>query len=237
MNVTAGNYSLTGPRCMIKQMDGVREGRCLDTDSDDLQPGGAGRVFPCTNRWYQFLSFGDGVTTPKGSMFSTIPSHVLRQIHNLGHEQIPYMCLGVRGRGNGDEVPWDPEDEEDDNTSDHKGEEDDEGDGDGGLPPLTKWLDQEIVTTQCTNEGAVIEWIFVPFITEDYDIVDGADDSSNEKVTEADIAEIDDERDSPSNQSDTVDTKSATTLSSTDDETKTDGALHSTATATQDDEL
>ena len=30
-----------------------------------------------------------------------------------------------------------------------------------------EWVEQEIITTQCTNAGAVIEWLFVPFIVED----------------------------------------------------------------------
>jgi len=153
---------------MIKQMDGLREGRCLDTDSESLQPGGATRVYPCFNRWYQFLSFGDGRLAPRGSIFSTIPSQMVRQIHNLGHEQIPYMCLGVLGRGDQDEVHWDEgEDEGGELTVAAGPGSRNESFKAGEWEPLSEWMEQELVTTQCTNVGAVIEWLFVPFIVEE----------------------------------------------------------------------
>jgi hypothetical protein len=53
MAVTKGNYSATGPRCMLKQMDGIRAGRCYDGHADSLQPGGPVQVFPCVHQWYQ----------------------------------------------------------------------------------------------------------------------------------------------------------------------------------------
>ena len=163
MKVEKGSYSKTGPRCMLKQMDGPRTGRCFDGDSGELQPVGETQVFPCTKRWYQFLSFGDGRFAPNGSMFITIPSHIVSQIRNLGHKMTPYLCLGVYGRGNRDELDW----EDDDYDPELENDDISDNDDDEEWAPLSEWLEQEIVTTQCTNKGAVIEWLFVPFITED----------------------------------------------------------------------
>ena len=59
MNVTKGKYSVAGPRCMLKQMDGMRAGRCFDGQADSLQPGGETQVFPCWGeKWFQFVAFG-----------------------------------------------------------------------------------------------------------------------------------------------------------------------------------
>jgi len=170
MNVTKGNYSATGPRCMLKQMDGLRAGRCYDGQSDTLQPGGPTQVYPCIHQWYQFVSFGDGEHAPLGSLYSTIPSHIVKQIRNLGHEQSPHMCFGVYGRSGNDEPDWDEEVEQqlsketkteiaNVQTNDDEIEEE--------LPPLSDFKGEDIVTTQCRNTGAIIEWVFVPFIVED----------------------------------------------------------------------
>lgn len=160
MQVTPGNYSATGQRCMLKQMDGARIGRCLDADSGKTQPGGETRVFPCMERWYQFLSFGDGKRTPAGSMFTIIPSHIVRRMTELGHEQSQYMCLGVYGRGNFDEIEWGEESDEPVSIPTFHEEN-------SQWTPLSKFVDKEVITTQCSNTGAVIEWLFVPFIVEE----------------------------------------------------------------------
>lgn len=165
MNVTLGEYSKTGPRCMLQQMDGLRAGRCFDGGSTSFQPGGETQVYPCLREWFQFVSFGDGRTVPVGSLFSTIPQHIVKQIHNLGHDQIPHMCLGVYERGYEDELDWDDEDYEvvqeerraHRQTSSAEEEYDD----------LADWEGSHIVTTQCTNKGGIIEWVFVPFIQEE----------------------------------------------------------------------
>jgi hypothetical protein len=148
---------------MVRQMDGIRSGRCIDTDSEDLQPGGGTQVFPCIKRWYQFLSFGDGHNAPRGSMYTSIPSHIVRQIHNLGHEQHQFMCLGVLGRGDNDEVPWDPANAVEPMAKSFTRNSSDSSEwGD-----LAQWNGELIVTTACSNEGGVVEWVFVPFIVED----------------------------------------------------------------------
>jgi hypothetical protein len=159
IEVTPGNYSITGPRCMLKMMEGIRAGRCFDGDSGNSQPGGEVQVFPCVHRWVQFLSVGDGRLAPKGSLFFTIPLHIVRQIHRMGHEQSPHMCLGVWGRGNKDEVDW--KDESQAFSQERKENPVD------GWKPLSEWEGEELFSTQCSNVGAVVEWIFVPFIVED----------------------------------------------------------------------
>ena len=165
MNVTLGQYSKIGPRCMLQQMDGMRVGRCYDSGSASFQPGGETQVYPCVREWFQFVSFGDGRVAPIGSLFSTIPMHIVKQINNLGHEQIAYMCLGVYERGNEDEVDWDDETEEEERNS--LSRDTSVVDENEEWEPLSKWQGSGIITTQCTNKGAVIEWVFVPFIDEE----------------------------------------------------------------------
>ncbi|GKY92373.1 hypothetical protein MPSEU_000208200 [Mayamaea pseudoterrestris] len=163
MNVTAGLYSATGPRCQLKQVDGQRSGRCFDAESGKSQPGGKTQVFPCTDKWYQFVAFGDGVRAPVGSMYTKVPSHIVKQINNLGKQQHQFLCLGVAGRGAQDEADWeaivDGAQTETVAAS--------ETNSSSELKPLSEWHEREVITTQCTNTGAVIEWLFVPFIVEE----------------------------------------------------------------------
>ena len=171
MNVSLGKYSVTGPRCMLQQMDGIRAGRCFDGGSTTFQPGGETQVYPCMREWYQFVSFGDGHFAPVGSLYSTIPFHIVKQIHALGHEHIPYMCLGVFDRGDKDEMDWEDEAYEKSisNTTystsmppfGYQAEPSKE------LEALSSFKGAGIVTTQCNNIGAVVEWVFVPFIHEE----------------------------------------------------------------------
>jgi len=171
MNVTLGEYSKTGPRCMLQQMDGIRAGRCYDSGSASFQPGGDTQVYPCLREWFQFVAFGDGVTAPVGSLFSSIPHHIVNQIHNLGHdEQIAQMCLGVYDRGNEDELDW--EDGEYKRVQKERRARRVSGEPvieDEELEPLSEWNGSQIITTACTNIGGVIEWVFVPFILEEDD--------------------------------------------------------------------
>ena len=193
MEVTAGNYSSTGPRCLLKQVDGERAGRCFDGDSGEEQPGGDTHVFPCVNRWSQFVSVGDGRLAPRGSLFFSIPSHLVRQYHKKGHEHIPYMCFGVFGRGNADEEPWEVDQDEYEEDGGNDGVDAAESrDGRNrpalwegeGWAPLVEFLDAEIITTQCSNAGAVIEWVFIPFIEEESasDAIDKGDSASSDEL-------------------------------------------------------
>ena len=200
MKATPGVYSPTGPRCQLKQMDGQRSGRCFDAESGKSQPGGRTQVFPCSDKWYQFVSFGDGIHAPVGSMFTKIPSHIVKQIINLGHDQIQFMCLGVFGRGAQDEDDWDAAIDEPLLNSTQQ-----QSFGAitaGEYAPLAEWLEQEIITTRCTNIGGVIEWQFVPFIVEDLASVESGDgmEELDEELEEADVksdndTEVSDESD------------------------------------------
>ena len=122
------------------------------------------QVYPCVHQWYQFVSFGDGEHAPLGSIYSTIPSHIVKQINNLGHAQIPYMCFGVYGRGDQDELDWDDENYVKTYGMNITVEDSDDEEE---IPPLSEWNGEEIVTTQCTNKKAVIEFVFVPYVEED----------------------------------------------------------------------
>ena len=182
MTLTLGEYSKTGPRCMLQQKDGLRAGRCFDGGTTSFQPGGETQVFPCMREWFQFVSFGDGHTAPVGSLFSTIPHHIVKQIRNLGHDQLPYMCLGVYERGNEDELDWDDENYkavQEERRARHLINRKESANG--TYADLTEWEGSDIITTQCTNEGGVIEWVFVPFIDED-------DTSDEELATNATAA-------------------------------------------------
>lgn len=176
-SLTVGGYTVTGPRCMLKVFDGPRAGRCFDTDSNPgLQPGNETLIFPCTDRWFQFLSFGDDRLAPVNSLYATIPTHVIRQIRNHGHPQhYQHMCLGVYGRGDHDEEVWEEDDHERDPYQRSTSSVEETRNevlpplNDQRMPwkPLTEFSGEQIITTQCTNRGAVIEWIYVPFIVED----------------------------------------------------------------------
>jgi hypothetical protein len=172
MNVTLGKYSATGPRCMLQQMDGLRSGRCFDGGSTTFQPGGETQVYPCMREWFQFVSFGDGQFAPKGSMYSTIPSHIVKQINVMGHKYIPHFCLGVFERGDKDEMNWEDEAYEKSIANDTtilKSPSKNDTKLSVEWEPLSSYKDAAIVTTQCDNLGAVIEWVFVPFIDEEKD--------------------------------------------------------------------
>lgn len=88
------------------------------------------------------------------------------------------MCLGIAGRGNADEVDWDGE-----NNSQRASRV--ESIGNDGWGNLSEWNGNGILSTQCTNAGAVIEWLFVPFIVEE----DIDEDVGEEGVSVAEIDE------------------------------------------------
>jgi hypothetical protein len=174
---------------MIRVMDGIRAGRCLDAGSLDLQPGGPVHVFPCNKLWNQFASFGNGNETPNLTIHTNVPLHTRKRIAETGRDQEPYMCLGVSGRGELDEEDWlgvhhedDDEDLPQANSDEGKTdeidkdnfslEEDDSNDDETdstALSPLSQWEGKQLVSTRCSNTGALIEWLVVPFIVEDYD--------------------------------------------------------------------
>jgi hypothetical protein len=175
----------------------------LDGESLDVQPGGLVHIFPCTRRWHQYLSFGNGKEVPAGAIHTTVPLHTRKRIAETGREQEAYMCLGLAGRGNLDEEDWlgtrgDDEEEETDEeaetdeeeetdgeeTEEEEEESDEEEETDElddanedavvmdeeeaeGLQPLHLWENEQLIATRCSNDGAVVEWIVVPFMYEE----------------------------------------------------------------------
>ena len=89
------------------------------------------------------------------------------------------MCLGVYGRGLGDELQqnhngdWIPAQGRN-LTSTNTNMLD--------LPPLSQFIEHPIVTTQCTNDGAVVEWVFVPFVAPDEAVIVNAKDGGEEEA-------------------------------------------------------
>lgn len=195
MEVIPGQYNPTGPRCNLKVMDGLRVGRCLDGESFDPQPGGPVHVFPCHNRWHQYISFGDGTHAPAGALHTNVPEHTRKRIAETGRQQEAYMCLGLEGRGE-DEEDWlgkrkemmekmkqreleqmeqDSDDSEDEERSLACQEEHDEEDATDtnaeseaeGPLDIWHWEYEQLHAIKCSNTEAVIEWVLVPFIEED----------------------------------------------------------------------
>lgn len=199
IEVSPGTYSPTGPRCMLSQIDGIRAGRCADGESGErVQPGGFAQVYPCAKHWHQFFSVGNGDTAPRGSLHMTIPRHIVQRIRDSGYEQQPYLCLGVLGRGSGDEEEWEEDlmkleeysyEEIEEEEEEQEEEEDEEADGEDeqdeveqeadSFVALSEWKDVPLVTTRCSNTGGVIEWLFVPYIVEE--TTPGAEASGSEE--------------------------------------------------------
>jgi hypothetical protein len=199
LNMTAGNFSPTGPRCMITQADGVRAGRCLDGDSGiQPLPGGAAQVYPCAKRWHQFFSFGGNVEhdgngealPPKNAIHTSIPRHMVRRLRDhAGYpKQDYYICLGVRGRGDKDEDGWAVDEMSLDDGEDLVPE----GIVPGEMPSVREWAGMQLVSTQCTNKDAVIEWVHIPFIVEEEEPqnTEADVDTDTEEENEAPQAEL-----------------------------------------------
>ena len=178
--MTPGRYSTTGPSCLLTQLDGLRAGRCLDSESDRLQPGGKVHVYPCIHRWNQFFSIGNGFPTPRGSIHTNVPKHIKKRIESRGKTQELYLCLGVEGRGEVKEDDW----EVDRGKSIRHDLEvlpnaTNEQHDSAEIEQLNDWSGKQLVAIPCSNDDAVIEWLFIPYIVEVIDenesgeIVDG----------------------------------------------------------------
>lgn len=153
---------------MLKQVDGLRAGRCMDGDFGNTKPGGKAHVFPCVQRWHQFFSVGNGTLAPSGSLHATIPKHIVRTIEKGNKKQEAHLCLGLCGRGGTDEdwpgeVCGKTQEEKDDLMPVRTRYPDDT------LVPLKKWKGKHLVTTRCSNTDSVVEFLYVPFIIEDAD--------------------------------------------------------------------
>jgi hypothetical protein len=149
---------------MMKQMDGIRAGRCIDGDFGNTKPGGKTHVFPCVKRWHQFFSVGNGTFAPSGSLHVTIPLHIVRNLNTSDHKQEAHLCLGVFGRGEQEDFDFS---NNNDPNKDEAMMPEKARYPDGTLVPLKKWKGKQLVTTRCSNTDAVIEWLYVPYILED----------------------------------------------------------------------
>jgi hypothetical protein len=164
LEMTPGDYSQTGPKCMVKVGDSIRKGRCLDAESDRTKPGSFLNIFPCEAKWHQLFSFGNGDLIPSGAVHLSLPKHIVTK------DSTTHLCIGVQGRSDEDEVEW------------LRPEHDDDPDGlwpweysnateyyANGYKSLKYWNGIHLQTTPCSNEGAVIEFFYVPFIVEEYE--------------------------------------------------------------------
>ena len=158
----------------------------MDIESEQVRPGGQLQIYPCLHRWHQFFKFGNGREAPLGSLYASIPNHIVAQIRSKGRKQESYLCLGASGRGGKEEEKW----SEDKNHFDINGQE--------FVPDVARdqahpielplalnfWKGKQLITTSCDNNLSVIEFLFVPFVVEDEDGGSG-DDDKNEMIRNA----------------------------------------------------
>ncbi len=178
-----GVYSEKGPSCGIKIGDSPRRGRCLDVESERTQPGGYLNVYPCSSKWHQLFSFGNGTIAPRGAIHASLPLHMARQLEKKEKVVHQHLCLGVFGRGDTDESSWVEDEDEDENEPWDPWEFEDAVRYPNGRKSLQLWRGQQLQTTPCSNVGGVIEWYYVPFIVEEYE---EATEKGTEEVVEAD---------------------------------------------------
>ena len=96
MESKRGKYN--SPHCMIKQLGGLRSGRCLDIQGDRVEPGGQMQVYPCLKKWHQIFGFGNEENAPNASIHASIPTHISRTINEKGKDQAPHLCIGKKKR-------------------------------------------------------------------------------------------------------------------------------------------
>ena len=163
MNVTIGKYSMTGPRCMLRQRDGPRKNRCLDVESHRNEPGGELQVYPCFRKWHQLISFGNDIDTSINSIYFTMPSYMVtnpKKKHFGEKDTIqlkPQLCMGVYGRSNAtdeatkfkrkyNKTEFTPIDEDEQPSNDNR------------TMPLSKWIGKQLLSVHCKkNEQGTIQ--------------------------------------------------------------------------------
>ncbi|KAL7572055.1 hypothetical protein ACA910_001705 [Epithemia clementina (nom. ined.)] len=158
MHVVRSNYSMTGPRCALISMG--KPGHCIDgyRKGPNGKPVKEARLSKCSRPWNQLVSFGDGSSAPAGSLFFTTP-HYLHDTNEIDESmQHKFVCLGVR-----EDKVKPMASVQDGNSSNHS---ESFMAANQERAPLSKWMDRKIFLTPCTNEGAVIEWIYVPYSKE-----------------------------------------------------------------------
>ncbi len=189
MTMIKGMYSPAGPHCMIKQLGGPRRGRCIDVEGERVEPGGQLQVYPCMNQWHQMFGFGNGEVARNSTIFGSVPRHIIHALSYKGKDQPPYLCFGVVGRGKTEYSPW----KEDKNrqhfdTVDFVSNQAKKIRQRGGELhlPVRLWKNKQLVTVPCTDDSAVIDFLFVPFIVENFR-EDGDEGDSEIEVEEEEI--------------------------------------------------
>eukprot|EP00522_Entomoneis_paludosa_P012151 CAMPEP_0172447026 /NCGR_PEP_ID=MMETSP1065-20121228/6420_1 /TAXON_ID=265537 /ORGANISM="Amphiprora paludosa, Strain CCMP125" /LENGTH=766 /DNA_ID=CAMNT_0013198225 /DNA_START=86 /DNA_END=2386 /DNA_ORIENTATION=+ len=151
-------WSVVGPRCMLKQMDGVRSGRCWDGETKGQGGPNATHVYPClSNLWGQLVSFGDGRIAPPGSLFTALFEKRVEFWKKKGTVVYPYRCLAETYKFATEHI---------NSTAIGSG---------------------RIITTPCNNleddETRILEWVFVPFIMEDNGVEDDSEEAPSDSCT------------------------------------------------------
>ncbi len=205
MESSPGRYTPEGPRCEITQFGGPRHGRCLDIQGERMEPGGQLQVYPCSHKWHQMFGFGhgnknttdNGDSSPvKGSIYGSVPMHILRTIQKKMHtsidenqllskkyqhrdkpqQQAAHLCIGASGRGKTSYEPWEDDKHRIDlqaidfvptNIISQDDSTNRQGTTSRSIPSLDLWNDKYLVTVPCWDRDSVIEFLFVPFIEED----------------------------------------------------------------------
>ena len=191
---------------MITQLGGSRNGRCMDIESERVEPGGRLQVYPCVNKWHQMFTFGDGIHARNATILASVPLHIINSLKYKKKDQYPHLCVGVIGRGQTEYTPW----KEDGNKERLDGveflpkkvkpENGETGatEGESKLKSLRLWKFKQLVTIPCSDEDAIVDFVFVPFIVEDDEeedsqasLGDGAtiEESKESIVTDADRGE------------------------------------------------
>ena len=178
---------------MIKQLGGSRDGRCIDIEGERVEPGGNLQVFPCFNKWHQMFTFGDGVHARNATILASVPSHIINTLKYKGKDQHPHICVGVIGRSQTEYSPW----KEDENkerldsvdflpkkVKPKKGETNVDTMAKEGskLKSLRLWKFKQLVTIPCSDEDAIIDFVFVPFIVEEDDKEDSVAPVEDERT-------------------------------------------------------
>ena len=196
---------------MLKQFGGLRNGRCLDVESERAEPGGMLQVYPCLHKWHQTFSFGNGTLAPIGAIHTTVPRHIVHAIWKQGKIQASQLCLGVLCRSSLKPDSWDEDLRQGLDyvkSLDFVPKKAMNCRNDGMTLPLHLWKFKNLVTVPCSDVDNVIEFAVVPFIQEESElgsrfVDDGLYDSHREIEENSDsnedaeyVEEIDMERDS-----------------------------------------
>ena len=87
-------------------------------------------------------------------------------IQYKGYEQESFLCVGVLGQGDCNKKAWAKDLAKHGLTAHVDNEVSASIDTLMTLPPWSNLNGVQFVTTRCSNIGAIVEWVYVPFIVE-----------------------------------------------------------------------